>query len=74
MSDFRRVTDRISVSPQIDLADIDVVVTAAAGLPDIDGERIAINGVSYGGLMTQWALANSNRSCAGSVRTVSRTY
>ena len=44
-----------------DLADTLALLDVAAARPDIDGSRVAITGVSYGGWMTLWAIARSGR-------------
>ncbi|GAA4572262.1 S9 family peptidase [Micromonospora coerulea] len=47
-----------------DWSDIQAAVDVAAQLPTVAAERIAIWGVSYGGFMTQWAVAHSDRFTA----------
>lgn len=44
-----------------DLADTLALTDAAAARPDVDGTRVAITGVSYGGWMTCWAIARTDR-------------
>jgi dipeptidyl aminopeptidase/acylaminoacyl peptidase len=44
-----------------DWQDVTAAVDAAAALPAVDPARMAIWGVSYGGFMTQWAIAHTDR-------------
>jgi len=44
----------------VDWADVRGVATAAARLREVAERRVAIWGVSYGGFMTQWAVAHSD--------------
>lgn len=48
-----------------DFDDVVALVERAAGRDGIDHDRIAIMGESYGGFMTNWALAHSDRFAAG---------
>ncbi|GAA1874755.1 S9 family peptidase [Asanoa iriomotensis] len=55
-----------------DWQDVTAAVDAAAALPGIDPRRMAIWGVSYGGFMTQWAIAHTDRfACAVSENGIS---
>ncbi|MEV4534226.1 S9 family peptidase [Asanoa sp. NPDC049518] len=55
-----------------DWQDVTAVVNAAAALPGVDRERMAIWGVSYGGFMAQWAIAHTSRfACAVSENGIS---
>ncbi|WP_433087251.1 S9 family peptidase [Dactylosporangium sp. CA-052675] len=47
-----------------DWSDVCAAVDAATALPTVDPRRTAIWGVSYGGFMTQWAVAHSARFAA----------
>ena len=47
-----------------DLRDVLALVEAAARRPDIDGERIAIIGESYGGFLVNWAITATDRFVA----------
>ncbi|MFO1541129.1 MAG: S9 family peptidase [Chloroflexota bacterium] len=44
-----------------DLADTLALTEAAGAHPAVDGARVAITGVSYGGWMTLWAIARTDR-------------
>jgi dipeptidyl aminopeptidase/acylaminoacyl peptidase len=48
-----------------DFRDLLAVLDAALERGGIDGERLAITGISYGGFMTNWALGHSDRFRAG---------
>ncbi|GAA2577313.1 hypothetical protein GCM10010399_03770 [Dactylosporangium fulvum] len=47
-----------------DWSDVCEAVDVATALPTVDRRRTAIWGVSYGGFMTQWAVAHSTRFAA----------
>jgi len=47
-----------------DWADLECLINAAAGTPGIDGDRIALTGVSYGGYLTMRAITLSRRFSA----------
>jgi dipeptidyl aminopeptidase/acylaminoacyl peptidase len=49
----------------IDARDLLAAVDAASGRPDVDPDRLAVTGESYGGFMTGWLLATTDRFRAG---------
>lgn len=49
----------------IDARDLLAAVDAACARPDMDADRVAVTGESYGGFMTNWLIATTNRFRAG---------
>ncbi|MGI9598571.1 MAG: prolyl oligopeptidase family serine peptidase [Acidimicrobiales bacterium] len=50
-----------------DWADVSALADHLQSLPEVDPERVAIGGGSYGGFMTSWALGHDQRFKAGLV-------
>lgn len=48
----------------VDVADLTALLDHALTLPGLDGERVGVQGGSYGGLMTTWLVAHSDRFTA----------
>lgn len=48
-----------------DYRDLMAITDYAAGLPGIDGSRLAVTGGSYGGFMTNWILGETGRFLCG---------
>jgi dipeptidyl aminopeptidase/acylaminoacyl peptidase len=48
-----------------DADDVEAVIAAARTQPGVDGARVVVAGVSYGGFMAQWLLARGGRYCGG---------
>ena len=49
----------------IDARDLLAAVDAACARPDVDPDRLAVTGESYGGFMTNWLIATTDRFRAG---------
>ena len=54
----------------VDAADLLAAVEAAAARPDVDGERVGVYGESYGGFMTPWLVAKTDRFRAAVAQSV----
>lgn len=48
----------------VDVADLTALLDHALSLPALDGARVGVQGGSYGGLMTTWLVAHSDRFTA----------
>lgn len=48
----------------VDVADLTALLDHALTLPGLDGSRVGVQGGSYGGLMTTWLVAHSDRFTA----------
>jgi len=48
-----------------DFADLEALLDEVGARPDIDADRVAVVGESYGGFMVNWALGHSRRFAAG---------
>ncbi|QFG69093.1 alpha/beta hydrolase family protein [Ornithinimicrobium pratense] len=48
----------------VDVADLMALLDHALTLPELDGSRVGVQGGSYGGLMTTWLVAHSDRFTA----------
>ena len=48
----------------IDAGDLLAAVDAACARPDVDGARLGVTGESYGGWMTNWLIATTDRFAA----------
>ena len=48
----------------VDVADLTALLDHALTLPQLDGSRVGVQGGSYGGLMTTWLVAHSDRFTA----------
>jgi dipeptidyl aminopeptidase/acylaminoacyl peptidase len=48
----------------VDVADLTALLDHALTRPELDGDRVGVQGGSYGGLMTTWLVAHSDRFAA----------
>jgi dipeptidyl aminopeptidase/acylaminoacyl peptidase len=54
----------------VDAADLLAAVEVAAARPDVDGQRVGVYGESYGGFMTPWLVATTDRFRAAVAQSV----